>query len=65
MLDYRLYQIDCEGHVVGPPRIVQCERDEVAMTQARKYVEGRAIEVWRGGERVGVIPPHGGVVELG
>jgi len=47
VLDYRLYQINCEGHVVGPPRIVQCERDEVAMTQARKYIEGRAIEVWR------------------
>jgi hypothetical protein len=57
MFDYRVYPVDHEGHAVAPPHIFLCEDDQAAMAEARKYVDGRAVEVWRGGDRVGAIPP--------
>jgi hypothetical protein len=58
MFDYRVYLIDRAGHVVAPARILRCEDDEAAMAEAQRYVDGRTVEVWRGAQHVGVIPPH-------
>lgn len=57
MFYYRIYPVNHEGHAVAPPHILRCEDDQAAMSEARKYVDGRAVEVWRDGDRVGAIPP--------
>lgn len=56
MADYRLYKLDKDGHVQGPPVIVSCDDDEKAVAQAKQYVDGVAIEVWDGGRRVAFLP---------
>ena len=56
MTDYRIYQVDKNGHVQGPPFIVNCEDDETAIAKAKQYVDGLAIEVGDGGCRVAHLP---------
>jgi hypothetical protein len=52
MLTYRVYVVDAEGHVFGPPYIVQCGDDDEAVRQAHQYLEGKPVEVWRDAKRV-------------
>jgi hypothetical protein len=56
MTEYRLYRIDKEGHVDGPPVVVICENDDAAIAKAKQHVDGVAIEVWDLGRRVAVLP---------
>jgi len=56
VLAYRLYKLDQNGHVNGPPQILTCEDDDAALIEARKYVDGHAIEIWLEDRRVGLIP---------
>ncbi len=56
MFAYRFYKINPDDHVVGPPHIVKCEDDDAALIEARKFVDGHAIEIWRDSKRVGLIP---------
>ncbi|MEA2881017.1 MAG: hypothetical protein QOH32_236 [Bradyrhizobium sp.] len=56
MIAYRLYRLDSDGRVFGPPRIVQCEDDDAVLIEARNYLDGHAIEIWRDNKRVGLIP---------
>ena len=58
MIAYRFYKLDNDDRVDGPPQILECENDEAALTEARRYVDGHAIEIWRGDKRVGLIPSH-------
>jgi hypothetical protein len=51
-----LYRLDSDGRVFGPPRIVQCEDDDAVLIEARNYLDGHAIEIWRDNKRVGLIP---------
>jgi hypothetical protein len=46
MIPYKLYRLNKEGRVSGPPQIVRCEDDDAVLIEARKYVDGHAIEVW-------------------
>lgn len=55
MAEYRLYRFDKEGHIQGPPVIVECE--DAAVVQAKQYVDGVAIQVWDRARRVAVLPP--------
>ena len=56
MIAYRFYKIDRDDHVDGPPQVLQCEDDDAALVEARKLVDGYAIEIWRDDRRVGLIP---------
>ena len=56
MADYRLYRLDKDGCIDGPPVIVSCDDDEKVVAQAKQYVHGVAIEVWDGGRRVAFLP---------
>lgn len=55
VFDYRLYTLNKNGKVSGPPRILTCDHDEAALKEARKYVDGHDIEIWRDNKRVGLI----------
>ena len=57
MPDYRIYRIDDDGHVKHVPIIVACGTDEEAIEQARQYVDGVAIEVWRLDQVIGRLDP--------
>jgi hypothetical protein len=57
MITYRLYEVDQAGHVSEPPRVIQSRDDGAALAEAKKHVDGRAIEVWKGGERIGLVQP--------
>jgi hypothetical protein len=37
-----------DGHIAGPPKVVDCVADEEALRHARNLVDGHAIEVWDG-----------------
>jgi hypothetical protein len=52
MLSYRVYVVDAEGHVLGPPYIVQFGDDDEAVRQARQYVDGKPVEVWLDAKRL-------------
>jgi len=56
VLAYRLYKLDQDGRVYSPPQIIRCEDDDAALIEARKYVDGHAIEIWLENRRVGLIP---------
>jgi hypothetical protein len=55
VIAYRLYTVDRKGKLSGPPHIVECKDDAAAMDEARKYVDGHDIEIWRDNKRVGLI----------
>ena len=44
---YRVYILDDAGRVGTPPHIIECDEDEEAIRQARQYVDGKAVEIWR------------------
>ncbi len=56
VIPYKLYRLNKEGRVSGRPQIVRCEDDAAVLVEARKYVDGHAIEIWRYDNRVGFIP---------
>jgi hypothetical protein len=38
--------VDPDGHVGGPPAIIECADDHAAIEAAKALVNGNAIEVW-------------------
>jgi hypothetical protein len=44
---YRFYVSGFGGHVVAPPKVVECPDDVAAIQQCRRYLDGKAIEVWQ------------------
>jgi hypothetical protein len=55
---YRIYRIDDEDHAKGAAIPIESDTDQQAMEQARRYVEGLAIEVWDGPRLVGRLGPR-------
>jgi hypothetical protein len=47
MQEYRIFLIGSDGRIAEPATIIECPDDEVAMTQAQQYLDGRAVEVWK------------------
>jgi len=47
MPDYRIYRIEEDGHIAHRPLVVTCDSDEEAVENARKYLDGMPLEVWR------------------
>jgi hypothetical protein len=56
MPTYRLYFLDDGAHISRPPVILECADNEEAMVQARQYVDGKDIELWREGTLVAMFP---------
>jgi hypothetical protein len=46
MRAYRLYYLDLEGHISGPPEIVECSDDHAAIEAAKARANGKVVEVW-------------------
>jgi hypothetical protein len=41
----RVYRFDKDGHVAGPPHVVDRASDPDAVADARQFVDGLAVEV--------------------
>jgi hypothetical protein len=48
MIDYRIYRLDRDGHIAGPPKIISCATEQEAVERARQDVDGCAVELWAG-----------------
>jgi len=46
MAYYRIYKIDGENHIVGPPVEYDGVDDEAAVAEARKLADGHGVDVW-------------------
>ena len=46
MAAYRFYSLDPDGHISGPPTVVEFPDDSAAIEAAEALVNGKAIEVW-------------------
>jgi hypothetical protein len=57
MPSYRIYSFTQDGHIVSMPRIVDCPDDGAAMQEARRYLDGHALEVWDEKRKVGRLEP--------
>jgi hypothetical protein len=49
MPGYRFYMMSTDGHIAGPPKVVDCVEDEEAIGHARNLVDSHVIEVWEQG----------------
>jgi hypothetical protein len=47
MADYRLYQLDKNGHIVGPPDGFICDSDQDAIEIAKRLIDGQDAELWQ------------------
>lgn len=52
MAQYRLYSVDPNGHVVGPPKVLACASDEEVIGKVRSMLDGLNVEIWKGTRRV-------------
>jgi hypothetical protein len=54
---YRIYLLNDEGHIDGPPHVKECADDQEAAEKARQFIDGQDIEVWQE-QRVVAKYPH-------
>ena len=46
MAFYRVYVVEADGHFALPPEIIECDSDTQAVHLARRYIDGKPLEVW-------------------
>jgi hypothetical protein len=54
---YRIYTIGKDGHIAGPPVIIDAADDQGARQKAKRVLDGHAIEVWNGTRRIAKFDP--------
>jgi hypothetical protein len=54
---YRFYIFEKDGHVTGPPTFYELPDDVAALTEAKKILGDRTIEIRRGARLVGRFDP--------
>jgi hypothetical protein len=60
MTTYRIYRELPDGHISGPPDVIQHATDEEAIAEAKTLLDDLAIEVWdRDRQVVRLEPPKG------
>jgi hypothetical protein len=55
---YRVYVLESDGRVATPPRVIECADDDHAISEARQYLDGKAVEVWRDASCVARLEPE-------
>ena len=58
MKKYCLYEIWYNGEVSGPPKVLECQNDEMVMKEAERLVNGQSISIWEDERFVGHLSPH-------
>jgi hypothetical protein len=57
MPQYRIYTVKPDGHLSGPPQVVECPSDQDAVKEAKRFLDGHLIEIWEGTRVVFRIDP--------
>ncbi len=57
MPEYRFYRNNRADHIGEPPKDYKFPNDAAAVEQAKKMLDGEAIEVWRGALIVAHLDP--------
>ena len=52
MPHYRIYTLTPDGHIGGPPRVVEARYDDEAIKQAKPFLGRADIEIWCGARLV-------------
>jgi hypothetical protein len=55
MPHYRIYTVDIDGHISGPPSVESCGDDDEANRRAKDLLNGSDVELWDGARFVGRI----------
>ncbi|TGN90920.1 hypothetical protein EOW77_0003550 [Bradyrhizobium yuanmingense] len=54
--EYRAYIVDKDGHVTGRIDLI-CEDEDVARERAQQLVDGHAVELWQGTQKIDRFDP--------
>ena len=57
---YRIYRTTPDGHIVGPPLVIECPDDQEAITKAARAANGAAAELWEGARCIVSFPSDEG-----
>jgi len=55
--EYRFYELTEDGHIAGPPALIELVDDEAAVVEAEKRLDKTQIEVWQLSRRVVQLKP--------
>jgi hypothetical protein len=55
MPEYRIFQLDDAGQIIGPTKTIVCDNDKAAIQEIRKGLNGAVLEVWSGPRRIAVL----------
>jgi hypothetical protein len=50
--EYRFYELTEDGHIVGPPALIELADDEAAVAEAEKRLYKTRVEIWQRDRRV-------------
>lgn len=61
MGQYRVFMLTEAGSYKGA-KVLECDNDDQAVDQARKFVDGCDVELWQGARMIATLkrPHHGG-----
>ena len=57
MAEYRFYPIQKDGHLLGPPRIMDLSDNDAAIKAAKGLTDERPLEIWQGARKVVRVDP--------
>jgi len=57
MQEYRIFLIGSDRRIAEAAKIVKCPDDQAALAQAQQYLDGRAVEVWKGARMIAHFDP--------
>jgi hypothetical protein len=52
---YRIFFLDQAAHISKPAVVLECDNDDQAIKQAKKYTDDHDIELWRGAHLVSLL----------
>jgi hypothetical protein len=58
MPDYRIFDIDFDGQILGRSKMIECADDEIALQEASIAIDGFDVELWQGGRLVARLPRY-------
>jgi hypothetical protein len=58
MPQYRFYAVNPAGHIAKPPADRELPDDASAVEEAKKLLNGEAIEIWQGARVVAHLDPE-------
>ena len=58
--NYRVYKTTNNGHILGPPLVIECPDDQVATGKAARAANGSAAELWEGARLIVRFPSDEG-----